>query len=110
MSNHSESGNESDGTGSPLPKRKLLVPIEVKPEIIPCKSPDKKANIKEKLTNNGRLMEAEKMERGSIPWNTYHVYIKAAGGYIVTFLVLLTFVFNILSSCKDHFIVFFPVD
>lgn len=46
----------------------------------------------------GRLTQAEKVEKGSIPWITYHIYIKAAGGYIVAILVLFTFVFNIFST------------
>ncbi|KAK4005312.1 hypothetical protein OUZ56_007029 [Daphnia magna] len=47
---------------------------------------------------NGRLTEAEKMEKGSIPWSTYHIYIKSAGGYILSLLVLLTFILNIFST------------
>ena len=49
---------------------------------------------------NGRLTEAEKMEKGSIPWRTYHIYIKSAGGYILAFFVLLTFILNIFSTGK----------
>lgn len=47
---------------------------------------------------DGRLTEAEKMEKGSIPWSTFHIYIMSAGGYIVSFFVLLTFVLNIFST------------
>lgn len=47
---------------------------------------------------SGRLTEAEKMEKGSIPWSTFHLYIKSAGGYIISCLVLLTFILNIFST------------
>jgi hypothetical protein len=47
---------------------------------------------------NGRLTEAEKMDKGSIPWSTFHIYIKFAGGYILSFFVILTFVLNIFST------------
>ena len=43
------------------------------------------------------------MERGSISANTFHVYIKAAGGYIITLLVFIVFLLNVgsvtFSSC-----------
>jgi len=48
--------------------------------------------------NAGRLIQDEKMEIGSIPWKTYQLYIKSAGGYIISFLVLLTFIINIGST------------
>ncbi|XP_057372866.1 ATP-binding cassette sub-family C member 5-like [Daphnia carinata] len=47
---------------------------------------------------NGRLTEAEKMEKGSIPWSTYDIYIQSAGGYILSLLVFFTFVLNIFST------------
>ena len=50
-----------------------------------------------------KLMVKENMERGSISANTFHIYIKAAGGYFLVFLVFLVFLLNIgsvtFSSC-----------
>ena len=50
--------------------------------------------------NNGRLTGAEKMEKGSIPWGTYHIYIKSAGGYILALIVLLIFILNVFVTGK----------
>ena len=66
----------------------------------PSKSPLKEKGKQNKIAVSGRLTETEKMERGSIPWSTYHLYIKSAGGYIVAFFVLLTFILNVFSTCK----------
>lgn len=62
----------------------------------PSKSPEREISLQTRAV--GRLTEAEKMEKGSIPWNTYHVYIKAAGGYVLSIIVLLVFMVNIFST------------
>lgn len=48
--------------------------------------------------NTGRLTQEEKVEIGSIPAETYRVYVKAAGGYFLTFILLLFFVINVCSN------------
>lgn len=47
---------------------------------------------------NGRLIEAERVEKGSIPITTYLVYLRYAGGYFLSLFVLMTFIVNIGST------------
>lgn len=77
--------NPSTGTNESVQSKKVAKEIVV-PDLQPV------------VAINGRLTEAEKMEKGSIPWSTFHIYIKSAGGYILSFFVLLTFVLNIFST------------
>ncbi|KAK7050062.1 hypothetical protein SK128_021366, partial [Halocaridina rubra] len=62
-------------------------------------TPEKKVD-KEKIDDQpeGQLITEEKLEKGDIPFSTYHLYIKAAGGYILSTLVILTFVLNVGST------------
>lgn len=46
----------------------------------------------------GRLIEAESVEVGAIPWKIYASYIKYAGGYFFSFFVLLIFIINVSST------------
>jgi hypothetical protein len=77
--------NPSTGTNESTQSKKAAKEIVV---------PDLQAAV----AVSGRLTEAEKMEKGSIPWSTFHLYIKSAGGYIISCFVLLTFVLNIFST------------
>ncbi|XP_046462037.1 ATP-binding cassette sub-family C member 5-like isoform X1 [Daphnia pulex] len=77
--------NPSTGTNESTQSRKAAKEI-----IIP--------DLQVPVAVSGRLTEAEKMEKGSIPWSTFHLYIKSAGGYIISCLVLLTFILNIFST------------
>nr|CAD7442232.1 unnamed protein product [Timema bartmani] len=53
----------------------------------------------EKMNPAGeKLTTAEQVERGQIRCQTYKTYIAAAGGYIVSFLVVLTFLLNVGST------------
>ncbi|XP_064100115.1 ATP-binding cassette sub-family C member 5-like isoform X4 [Macrobrachium nipponense] len=64
-------------------------------------SPEKNPEKEEKKDQSkvpGQLIADEKMEKGDIPLAIYHIYIKAAGGYIVSTLVILTFVLNVGST------------
>ncbi|XP_066942829.1 ATP-binding cassette sub-family C member 5-like isoform X2 [Macrobrachium rosenbergii] len=64
-------------------------------------SPEKNPEKEEKKDQSkvpGQLITDEKMEKGDIPFAIYHIYIKAAGGYIVSSLVILTFVLNVGST------------
>lgn len=56
--------------------------------------------------NSGRLTEEEKMEVGSIPWRTYYMYVQCAGGLIVAFLVMITFIINVGSTGNKSLIAF----
>lgn len=51
--------------------------------------------------NIGKLTEEEKVEVGSVPAETYRVYVKAAGGYFLAFILLLSFVLNVGSNGKN---------
>ncbi len=51
--------------------------------------------------NVGRLTEEEKVEIGSVPAATYRTYVKAAGGYLLTAVILLFFVVNVGSNGKS---------
>ena len=65
-------------------------------------SPEKNNATKDgDLKSAGRLIEEEKVEEGSIPWATYQIYIQCAGGYLVAFLVMVTFIINIGSTGKS---------
>ncbi|XP_063866904.1 ATP-binding cassette sub-family C member 5-like isoform X1 [Scylla paramamosain] len=46
----------------------------------------------------GQLISEEKLDKGDIPWSTYHSYIIACGGYIVCTLVISTFLLNVGST------------
>lgn len=46
----------------------------------------------------GQLISEEKLDKGDIPLSTYNAYIKGAGGYIVSTLVICTFLLNIGST------------
>nr|CAD7196531.1 unnamed protein product [Timema douglasi] len=53
----------------------------------------------EKMNPAGeKLTTAEQVERGQIRCQTYKTYISAAGGYLVSFLVVLTFLLNVGST------------
>ena len=43
-------------------------------------------------------MVAEERKEGKVGWAVYSAYMKAAGGYIVSFLVMLTFILSIGSQ------------
>uniref|UniRef100_A0A4D5R9Z5 ABC protein, subfamily ABCC n=1 Tax=Scolopendra viridis TaxID=118503 RepID=A0A4D5R9Z5_SCOVI len=45
--------------------------------------------------NIGKLMTEEKMNQGNIDCQSYLVYMKAGGGYIISFIVLISFIVNI---------------
>ena len=51
----------------------------------------------------GHLIEEEAVEAGSVPVNTYLVYIKYAGGYGVALIALLFFVINVGSTGTYYF-------
>lgn len=51
--------------------------------------------------NAGRLTEEEKVEVGSVPAETYRIYVKAAGGYFLVFGILLIFVINVGSNGRN---------
>lgn len=51
----------------------------------------------------GHLIEEEAVEVGSVPVNTYLVYIKYAGGYGVALIALLFFVINVGSTGTYYF-------
>lgn len=58
-------------------------------------------DIQEGLTDGkgiGQLISEEKLNKGDIPWSTYHSYIMASGGYIVCTLVIFTFLLNVGST------------
>ena len=40
-------------------------------------------------------MVAEERKEGKVGWSVYSVYLKAAGGYIISFLVILMFILSI---------------
>ncbi|XP_042864040.1 multidrug resistance-associated protein 5-like isoform X6 [Penaeus japonicus] len=61
----------------------------------PEKSPVKEVK---KKPEDGQLITEEKLEKGDIPMSTYNWYIKAAGGYIISTLVILTFAANVGST------------
>lgn len=64
-------------------------------------SPEKNNATKDgdmQSVKHGRLIEEEKVEEGSIPWRTYQIYIQYAGGFLVAFLVMVTFIINIGST------------
>ncbi|XP_027219261.2 ATP-binding cassette sub-family C member 5 isoform X6 [Penaeus vannamei] len=61
----------------------------------PEKSPVKEVK---KKPEDGQLITEEKLEKGDIPLSTYNWYIKAAGGYIISTLVILTFAANVGST------------
>ncbi|XP_050718619.1 ATP-binding cassette sub-family C member 5-like isoform X19 [Eriocheir sinensis] len=46
----------------------------------------------------GQLISEEKLNKGDIPWSTYNSYIQSAGGYIVSTLVISTFLLNVGST------------
>ena len=46
----------------------------------------------------GRMIKAEKVEVGSVPFSTYLMYLRCAGGYAVSALVLLVFAVSVVSS------------
>nr|CAD7428538.1 unnamed protein product [Timema monikensis] len=53
----------------------------------------------EKMNPAGeKLTTAEQVERGQIRCQTYKTYISAAGGYLVSFIVVLTFLLNVGST------------
>ncbi|XP_042240635.1 multidrug resistance-associated protein 5-like isoform X3 [Homarus americanus] len=61
-------------------------------------SPEKslKDNTQRKAAEGaGQLIAEEKLDKGDIPRSTYHSYIMAAGGYIISTLVMLTFILNV---------------
>nr|XP_022286886.1 multidrug resistance-associated protein 5-like isoform X2 [Crassostrea virginica] len=49
----------------------------------------------EEKTNKGRLIVAEETSKGKVTFRTYGVYMKAAGGFIISGLVLLVYVISI---------------
>ncbi|XP_066266532.1 ATP-binding cassette sub-family C member 5-like [Branchiostoma lanceolatum] len=51
--------------------------------------------IEEEGDLSGNLITKEDIESGSIGWRTYSDYCKAGGGYLLTVLVLLTFVLSV---------------
>ncbi|XP_053403770.1 ATP-binding cassette sub-family C member 5-like isoform X1 [Mercenaria mercenaria] len=52
----------------------------------------------EQKPTGGKLIVAEEKKEGKVGWPVYRTYIKAAGGYIVSGLVILTFVVTIASQ------------
>ncbi|XP_071550882.1 ATP-binding cassette sub-family C member 5-like isoform X3 [Panulirus ornatus] len=60
-------------------------------------SPEKKfVNLQTNFAEGtGQLICEEKLEKGDIPLSTYHSYIMAAGGYIISSLVICTFILNV---------------
>ena len=40
-------------------------------------------------------MVAEERKEGKVGWSVYSAYLKAAGGYIISFLVILMFILSI---------------
>ncbi|XP_043558304.1 multidrug resistance-associated protein 5-like isoform X2 [Chiloscyllium plagiosum] len=59
---------------------------------------------KERNTNKAadQLIQAEDKGKGSIPWSVYGVYIQAAGGPLVFFLVMILFVLNVGSVAFNN--------
>ncbi|XP_033230959.1 multidrug resistance-associated protein 5-like isoform X3 [Belonocnema kinseyi] len=80
---------------------------EVKPDLKPRNSIVRSCGVEnktDKTDGTGKILTTkENIERGSISANTFHVYIKAAGGYFLAFLVFLVFLLNVgsvtFSSC-----------
>ena len=50
---------------------------------------------------DGRLTEEETIEAGSIPLSTYMFYIRCAGGFLLTLLVVTIFTINIASTSSS---------
>ncbi|KAK8748457.1 hypothetical protein OTU49_016157, partial [Cherax quadricarinatus] len=46
----------------------------------------------------GKLTTKERLDKGDIATSTYQYYIKAAGGYVIITLVILTFILNVGST------------
>lgn len=60
------------------------------------------AEPKEKGVSNNQapinqLVQKEESQEGSVSWSTYHYYMKAAGGYFLSFTVLFLFILMIAS-------------
>uniref|UniRef100_A0A8C8SY07 ATP-binding cassette sub-family C member 5 n=1 Tax=Pelusios castaneus TaxID=367368 RepID=A0A8C8SY07_9SAUR len=50
------------------------------------------------ITPVNQLVQKEEKQEGSVTWKTYHTYIKASGGFILSFFVVLLFILMIGSS------------
>ncbi|KAJ8333700.1 hypothetical protein SKAU_G00410190 [Synaphobranchus kaupii] len=55
---------------------------------------DKVAYTNGKIEPKDHLVKQEYIQEGSVTWRTYHRYCKAAGGYIMAFLIALVFIVN----------------
>ncbi|XP_069053913.1 ATP-binding cassette sub-family C member 5 isoform X2 [Lepisosteus oculatus] len=52
--------------------------------------------------DDGQLMQVEEKGKGSVPWSVYGIYIQAAGGPLVFFILLSLFVLNVGSTAFSN--------
>lgn len=78
--------------GSPKSKRDPLRQMSV------MSSRTMSVEEEEVLPQSGKLIVAEEKKEGKVGWSVYSIYLKAAGGYIISALVVLTFVVAIAAQ------------
>ncbi|XP_053972249.1 ATP-binding cassette sub-family C member 5-like isoform X1 [Hylaeus volcanicus] len=74
---------------------------DLKVQIVGCNFADNPENGEASMRINregSALTTEEKIETGTVKLHTYHMYIKAAGGYIVAIVVFFTLFLNVGSS------------
>ncbi|XP_062399832.1 ATP-binding cassette sub-family C member 12-like [Sardina pilchardus] len=52
----------------------------------------------DKTDSGNQLVKQEVSQEGSVTWQTYHQYCKAAGGYILFFFIMLSFALLVLTT------------
>ncbi|XP_076148996.1 ATP-binding cassette sub-family C member 12-like [Alosa pseudoharengus] len=56
------------------------------------KKGEEAAQTPDKTDSDNQLVQQEASQEGSVTWRTYHQYCKAAGGYVLLFFIMLSFV------------------